>query len=137
MKFKGKVGLWFYALILFLNGMLVYTMLFDREGLVIMLLVTIVIDLIFIPMLIRNYIMIRDDIMTIYLGFSKEEVKISKIREVYPTYNPIASGALSLDRIMICTTGSDYMCSVYDKKGLFLALQKVNPRIRFTGRKVI
>ncbi|MBU9745553.1 PH domain-containing protein [Lachnospiraceae bacterium ASD3451] len=59
------------------------------------------INLIFLPNLIRNRVEIRDDKLYLYFGFFKDSMEIASIKEVRKTHNPISSSAASLDRLLI------------------------------------
>ena len=54
---------------------------------------------------------------------------IHEITEMYRTHNPIAAGALSLDRIMIKGKKRTMLVSVCDKEQLFAELKRLNPAI--------
>lgn len=49
---------------------------------------------------------------------------------MYKTHNPIASGALSLDRVMIRGRRQEALISVCDKELLFRELKRINPAIK-------
>ena len=55
-----------------------------------------------------------------------------KITEVYQIYNPIASSAASLDRVLIKSRRKELMCSVKNKEKIFECLKERNPQIQFS-----
>ena len=90
-------------------------------------------NLVFIPIIVRNYVLLNDEAITLYFGFGKESIKVNEILEVYQTHNPIASSAASLDRIVIKGRRSEIMCSVKDKTKLIEEIKKINQQIVFRG----
>ena len=75
-------------------------------------------------------IQVREDgKLTLVLGFGRDSMKIEDITEVYGTHNPIAAGALSLDRVVIRGKRQEMMISVCDKERLFHELKLRNPAI--------
>lgn len=83
-----------------------------------------------LPMLVKNYVEIDGEKLILVLGFCRTTMEIGEIREVYKTHNPIASGALSLDRVMIRGRKQEALISVCDKELLFKELKRINPAIR-------
>lgn len=87
-------------------------------------------DIICLPLVIKNYVEIDGDKLTLVLGFGRDSIRIEDITEVYRTHNPIAGGALSLDRVVIKGKRQEMMISVCDKEKLFRELKRMNPRIQ-------
>ncbi len=133
MILKGKIAAWFWLLLAGVNIALLYGFftedLSGGDGMA--LLFTFVgINMIFIPMVIKNYVEIDGDKLIFVLGFCRDSMKIEDITEVYKTHNPIAAGALSLDRIVIKGRRKEWMISVCDKEKLFHELKRRNPVIQ-------
>lgn len=132
MRIKGKIAVWFYLILIGGNAAVIYGF-FDEEltrGDVAGLLFTLfLLDIICLPMVIRNYVEIEDGKLTLVLGFGRDSMKIEDITEVYGTHNPIAAGALSLDRVVIRGKRQEMMISVCDKERLFHELKLRNPAI--------
>lgn len=131
MKFKGKVAWWFWAIVVGGNVLAVYELIFSRDNIAALLLGIVTLDVVFLPIVLRNYVMVEENLVTICFGLGKDYIKISDIVEVYQTHNPIASSAASLDRIVIKGRRSEMMCSVREKERLFEELKKRNPEIIF------
>ena len=91
-------------------------------------------NIVILPMAVRNYVEIVGERLIVVLGFCKTAVEIGEITEVYKTHNPLASGALSLDRVMIKGRKQALLISVCDKELLFRELKRINPAIRI-GRR--
>ena len=115
MKFKGKIAVWFWALEILANAMILYDLIFKRDNIIALVIGGVILNLVFIPIIVRNYVLLNDESITLYFGFGKESIKVNEILEVYQTHNPIASSAASLDRIVIKGRRSEIMCSVKDK----------------------
>lgn len=133
MIIKGKIAVWFWMLLAGVNIALIYGFftegLTGREGMVV-LFAFVCFNLIFIPMVIKNYVEIDGDKLIFVLGFCRDSMKIGDIMEVYRTHNPIAAGALSLDRVVIKGKRQEWMISVCDKEKLFHELKRRNPAIQ-------
>lgn len=133
MIFKGKIGVWFWLLLIGGNIALIcggiYEKLNDGEMLDLFF-VFFLINIICVPMVIRNYVQIDGEKLIFVLGFCKDYMKIEDITEVYRTHNPIAAGALSLDRIVIKAKRQEWIIAVLDKEQLFHELKWRNPKIQ-------
>lgn len=134
MVIKGKIAVWFWLLLIGVNIAMVYG--FFTEDLIggdtiVLLFTFFVFNIIFIPMVIKNYVEIDEDKLIFVLGFCRDSMKIGDITEVYRTHNPIAAGALSLDRVVIKGKRQEWMISVCDKEKLFHELKQINPAIQF------
>lgn len=135
MKFKGKVDLWFW-IVAIAGEIFVLSSFYGLESEKIMSIIVIMFyNLIFLPMLLRNYVEVSDDTVTIVFGFGKDSIAISQIREVYQTSNPISSSAASLDRILIQGTSKQMMCAVQEKEQFFSYLKEKNPNIVIHSQK--
>lgn len=133
MKFKGKIAVWFWALEILANAMILYDLIFKRDNIIALVIGGVILNLVFIPIIVRNYVLLNDEAITLYFGFGKESIKVNEILEVYQTHNPIASSAASLDRIVIKGRRSEIMCSVKDKTKLIEEIKKINQQIVFRG----
>ncbi len=131
MKFQGKIAIWFYAIAIIANIMFVKELLFTKDDTIALIIGIVTINIIFIPIIVRNYILLNNESITVFFGFGKDSMKINEILEVYQTHNPIASSAASLNRIVIKSKRSEIMCSVVEKDKLFLELKKINQDIFF------
>ncbi|WP_373213111.1 PH domain-containing protein [Ruminococcus sp. 5_1_39BFAA] len=131
MKFQGKIAVWFWAIIIVANGMLIYDIIFSGDNLAAGLVGGVIFNVVFLPMVIRNYVFVSEDVVKVYFGILKDSVQIRDIVEVYATHNPIASSAASLDRIVIKGRRNELMCSVREKEKLFEELKKRNAEILF------
>ena len=129
MKFKGKIDLWFW-LIMLLGDALILLALLDSSGMIIGLVTAVIYNIIFLPLVIRNYVEVTDENLMIVMGFSKVKIPLSEIIEVYRTHNPVSSMAASVDRIMIQAKSTQVMCAVVDKEGFFNCLKEKNPMIQ-------
>ena len=131
MKVQGKIAVWFWAIIIVANGMLIYDIIFSGDNLAAGLVGGVIFNVVFLPMVIRNYVFVSEDVVKVYFGILKDSVQIRDIVEVYATHNPIASSAASLDRIVIKGRRNELMCSVREKEKLFEELKKRNAEILF------
>ena len=71
-------------------------------------------NLMCIPVFVRNRVELFDNYFIFYYGFGKEKIVIKDILEINRSRNPIASSANSLDRIHIVTKDKDFYISLKD-----------------------
>jgi len=131
-RFKGKIAIWFWVIIALCNIVCIYAC-FDKEangGIVVGIISLLICNLIFLPMVIRNYVEIQEDKLIIAFGFSTETVNIADITKMYESNNPLASTAASLDRIIIKAGKRILMCSVKEKAELFEIVKEKNPNLK-------
>lgn len=134
MKFQGKIDLWFWILMLGGEALLI-SALFEADGRIIILGTLLFYSLLVLPFFFRNYVEITEEQLTVAFGFGKYSISLSEITEVYQTHNPISSTAASLDRIVIKGRGTELMCAVRDKEGMFSYLIEKNPDIHISTEK--
>lgn len=134
MKFKGKVGIWVWLILAGLNIFLPYCFVTSTERDIVPLGIVIfslsIVDITCIPAAVRNYVEIDGERLIQVAGFGRDMIEIQEITEVYRTHNPIASGALSLDRIMIKGRKREMMIAIYEKEQFFSELKRLNPAIQ-------
>lgn len=134
MKFKGKIDWWFWIVML-VGEALVLSSLFASERVsIIGAIVLVMYNLVFLPFVIRNYVEVTDEKVTVAFGFSKDSIPTKEIQSVYCTHNPIASSAASLDRIVIEGRQRKVMCAVKEKDQLFSYLKEKNPEIEINAK---
>lgn len=134
-KIKGKTAVWFWLIVIVSNALTLYELLVDPDSVLVLVLVLIIMNLIFLPILIRNRVEIRDDKIYLYFGFFKDSMEISSIKEVRKTHAPISSSAASLDRLVIRGTRQEMMLAVVDQGLLIQELKKRNPYIVVYDKK--
>lgn len=130
MRLKGKVAVWFWLIIFGTNAMMIYELIFSRDDLAALIIGFFICNIIFLPIVLRNYVEIKDGKLTVCFGFGKESIEIREITEVYTTHDPIAGSAASLDRIVVKGRRQELMCSVCEKEKLFNELRQINPAIQ-------
>lgn len=133
MNFKGKIGLWYYGTILFVNGLFLWIFTLPEDhlsGIAIIYLVLILVNIFLFSMIVRNYVFLNSDTLTVYLGFLKLKITVADIISVKKTHNPLSSMGLSLDRIEIIWRKGCVLISVRDKDTFLKSLCSVNPQIK-------
>ena len=129
MKFQGKIGWWFWLVMMAGEALLIASF-FETGSKIIIIGSFLFYNLLFLPFVFRNYVEITEEKFIIAFGFNKESIPLSEITEVYPTYNPLASSAASLDRVFIKSRRKELMCSVKNKEKMFECLKEKNPQIQ-------
>ncbi|MDO4343949.1 MAG: PH domain-containing protein [Eubacteriales bacterium] len=124
MKFKGKVAAWFWGIFVIGNVLFLRELIFSRDNLPALVIGIVTFELVFLPILLRNYVLLESDSVTVVFGIGKDTIKISDIIEVYQTHNPIASSAASLDRIVIKGRRQEIICAVQEKQRFLEELEK-------------
>ena len=130
MKFKGKIAVWFWMILLAGNAAMAYGLLVSSDVSAEIVAALVVYNAIFIPIVVRNYVVVDGDRMAIYFGIMKDSMEISEIREIRRTCNPISATAAPLDRIEIRGRRQEMICAVRDRERLIEELVKCNPQIK-------
>ena len=130
MKFKGKVAAWFWLIIIAVNAVCIYELLFDPDNVPILLFSLALCDIIFIPIVVRNYVVIEEENLKLFFGFGKDSMRIADIVEIKGSYCPISSSAASLDRLFIMGKRQEMVIALKDKAGFVREMQKRNYRIQ-------
>lgn len=118
MKFKGKVGLWWHAVVLAALALPVYLIFFmelQNWSKVLILLIFVPSLIFMISCTVRNYVKLKDDHFVLYFSFFKTVVRYKDIVSIEKTNTMLAGSAASFDRLWIKTTESPMIISVHDK----------------------
>lgn len=130
MKFKGKVAAWFWLIIIAVNAVCIYELFFDPDNVLLLLFSLALCDIIFIPIVVRNYVVIEEEKLKLFFGFGKDSMRIADIEEIKGSSCPISSSAASLDRLFIKGKGQEMVLAVKDKTALVNELKMRNAAIR-------
>lgn len=130
MKFKGKIAVWFWLILLAGNLVMAYELVATNDVSAEIAAALVVFNAIFIPIVMRNYVVVDGDRMAIYFGIMKDSMEISEIMEIRRTCNPISATAASLDRIEIKGRRQEMICAVRDRDRLIEELLRCNPMIK-------
>lgn len=133
MKLKGKIAAWFWIIFIGGNLLMLYELLFSRDSLTALIIGFLIFNVVFLPIIVRNYVEIENGVLTVAFGFGKDSIRIGEITEIYQTHNPISSSAASLDRIVIKGRRKEIICSVCDKDSLFQEIKRQNPSVILRG----
>lgn len=127
MKFKGKIALWYWSIIVVVNLYSLYKIILGVNNLFIIVAALALMDIIFLPNIIRNYILISNDIIYLYFGFFRDSLAIKDIESVVSTHMPISSSAASLDRLIIKSRNNEIIASIKEKEKFMNELKKKSP----------
>ena len=130
-RFDGKTAWWLWFLFFVYNLIPVAIVVFDKSfvwsaGTIIEFVACYLLNIIWLPILICDWVDVYDDYFIIYYGFMKIRISFADITEVKKSHNPIASTANSLDRVYVKTT----------RKGFYLSLYKNNEFIELVNSKI-
>lgn len=134
MRFKGKVDLWFWIAMIIGDGILISAILSEPDSIA-CLVGLIVYNMAFLPFVLRNYVDVSDEHVTIVFGFIKQSISLSELTEVRRTKNPISSTAASLDRIILKGNHKSMMCAVRDRDDFLDLLKRKNPAVQIYSKR--
>ena len=134
MKYKGKIALWYYAVIIMSVAVFINSI-FQDNALPILIVIVLIIALIS-SFAINNYIVLDKQKMVIHFGFMKSTIMLYDIISLQETNNPLSGKALSFDRIAINVSkglGNVDMelISVKEKKEFIQDVLKYKPEIKY------
>ncbi len=134
MRLKGKVAVWFYAIIFFVAAfevpILIVSVWIEPNlfGALISLLVLVCVEILCLSVALRNYVVFQNETLLVVFGFIKKSIPYSEIIGLSVTKEPWSSLAASIDRIKIRTKSKgDIMISIVDKKRFCEEMQSRNP----------
>lgn len=130
-RFDGKTAWWLWFLFFIYNLIPVAIIVFDKSfiwsvGTIIEFVTCYLLNIIWLPILIRDWVDVHDDHFVLYYGFMKIKIKFENITEIKRSHNPIAATANSLDRVYVKTKTKGFYLSLY-KNDEFIEL--VNSKI--------
>ena len=134
MRFKGKVDLWFWIIMIIGDGILISAILSEPDSIA-CIVGFLIYNLAFLPFVIRNYVDVTDDRVTIVFGFIKQSMLLSELTEVRRTRNPISSTAASLDRIILKGNHKCMMCAVRNRDDFLDLLKRKNPAVQINSKR--
>ena len=132
MRYDGKKGFWWMLILILFNLALVWCIVeWDKyNGFIICLIALVAGDVFLLSLNARTYVEIKGNELIIVLGINKKIINCNTITSLEKTHCPIASMALSLDRIRI-NYGSDCVyVSVKDNSKLINDLKSLFPNIK-------
>lgn len=128
MKFKGKSAFWFWGVFILVNAVFLQDIFLAESAPALKIVSLIIFNIIYLPMIFRNYVKIENDMLIVAFGFGKNAMKISDIVEVTMMLNPTGAGAAQ-DRIMVKGKEDELIFSVKHKEELLDELKMRNPEI--------
>ena len=132
MRYDGKRGLWWIFTLVFYNLAIVWSVV-EREkynGFVVCLIALLIGDVFLLVLNAKTYVEVKNNVLIVVLGFSRKSINCDSITSLEKTHSPIASMALSFDRVKVsCGTECVYV-SVKDHDKLIRDLKDLNPGIK-------
>lgn len=132
MRYDGKRGLWWIFTLVFYNFAIVWSVV-EREkynGFVVCLIALLIGDVFLLVLNAKTYVEVKNNVLIVVLGFSRKSINCDSITSLEKTHSPIASMALSFDRVKVsCGTECVYV-SVKDNDKLIRDLKDLNPGIK-------
>ena len=86
-----------------------------------------IVVVVLVPFIFPMYYRIDASVLTIRSGFSRTRIPISQILTVKPSWNPLSSPALSVDRLRIDNLATFILISPKNKKKFINALARQDP----------
>ena len=132
MRYDGKRGLWWIFTLVFDNLAIVWSVV-EREkynGFVVCLIALLIGDVFLLVLNAKTFVEVKNNVLIVVLGFSRKSINCDSITSLEKTHSPIASMALSFDRVKVsCGTECVYV-SVKDNDKLIRDLKDLNPGIK-------
>lgn len=126
-KYKGKNAWWYIVFVIIFNILpIIFIFFFTYVVNVFFALILAfyyAFDILLIPSIFRNHIELYDDYFIFYYGLHKQTVKLSDIRIIRKSKDPMTSSANSLDRIYISTKQKDFMISLQNNDDFIKKIQ--------------
>lgn len=132
MRFKGKIAVWYWILLIIANGMCLFNFDYFQGRTAEIAIYVIIADFVLLPPVFRNYVILKKDTLTICFGFGKDEIKIKDIIEIREKHSP--AGATSFDRLVIKTKEKDFSCSVKEKEEFLREVKNIRRKIIITRK---
>ena len=132
MRYDGKRGLWWTFTLVIYNLVIVWSVV-ERDkynGFILCLIFLLAGDIFLIILNSKTYVEIKKNNMTVVLGFYKKNINCNSSISLEKTHVPIASMALSFDRIKVNYGTECVYVSVKDNNKLIKDLKDLNPRIK-------
>lgn len=131
-RFDGKTAWWLWALFIVYNMIPFAIVIFDttfvwNAGTIVGFIVCYLVNIIWLPILIRDFVDVFDEYFVFYYGFRKITIKFEDVISISKTHNPIAATANSFDRLHIVTKSRNIYISLY-KNDEFIEI--VNSKIK-------
>lgn len=135
MKFQGKIGFWWWGVLVLMLKATMDTLTEMQSGSLINFIVGAVVIIIYtgcVHLTLKNYVILNETTLTVYLGVFKTTIPYKEILSVKKTKNPLASMAISFDRLEIRAKKTSVIIAVKDKPGLVREMIKKNSKIETT-----
>lgn len=136
MRFRGKVAVWFYLLILFVAAVcvpiLIVSIWVDPSllGAISISVTFVLIESFCLSIVFRNYLELGEDTLRIVFGVIEKRIPYREIITLSKTKDPSSSLAASLDRIKIRRKGkAEVMVAVVDQDGFLREMKARCPAI--------
>lgn len=125
-RFDGKTAWWLYLLLVLYNlipvGIIVFDKSFEWSAVTIICFVLCYLfNLIWLPIMIIDWVDVYKDHFVFHYGFFKFMVKIEDIVEIKKSHNPVSATVNSYDRVYVKTTKRSFYLSLY-KNDKFIEL---------------
>lgn len=133
MSFKGKIDIWWYVVIGVLNGITIGTSIYAGVSKILpYILVLLIVDLYFIPPVLRNEVTVDKKSVTVRFGFLKKELPVKEITTIRIMKSYGASFAASFQRVGIeSQRKTTVFIALTDNKAFVNELLKMNKKIKY------
>ena len=131
MRYDGKRGIWWILTLVIYNLVIVWSVI-ERDkyaGFVVCLIALLIGDVFLLVLNAKTYVEVQNNVMTVVLGVSKKSINCDRITSLEKTHSPIASMALSFDRVKVSFGTESVYISVKDNNKLIKDLKDLNPSI--------
>ncbi len=139
-RFDGKTAWWLWLLFGIYNLVPIAIIVFYKDftwsaATIIGVILCYLVNIIWLPIMIRDYVDVYEDYFIFYYGFIKITIQINTIVSATKNHNPIAKNTSALDRVCITkNNGKSFYLSLY-KNDEFIELVKSKIKIETSSKK--
>lgn len=126
-KIKGRSPIWYWAFLIIGNAIFIHQLIFNRNNVQSLIFGLIGVNLVFLPIVVRNVVVIDDKDKMVWqkMGFFREKIQISHIKEIQRKPSKIFKNSKLFEKMILKGSGKEYMLvSVKDQEKLISELQK-------------
>lgn len=129
-KIKGRSPIWYWAFLIVGNAIFIHQLIFNRNNTQSLVFGLIAVNLVFLPIVIKNVVEIDDQLVCLKMGFFKEKINISSVKEIRRKPSKIFKNSPSHEKLIIKGKDSYVMVAVKEKERLISELQKRKKNIK-------
>ncbi len=129
-QIKGRSPIWYWAFLIVGNAIFLHQLIFNRNNTESLVFGLVAVNLVFLPIVIKNVVEIDNETVWLKMGFFKEKISLSSVREVKRKPSKIFKHSPSHEKLIIKGKDRYVMVAVKEKDRLISELQKRKKNIK-------